>query len=255
MFTSRAEYRLLLDIDSADLRLTEHGHSLGLIGEARYARFLERKERARRYTELLQSTELNPTTEVVKRGRAALGIEITEPTTPARLLRRSDVTPEGIERLLGDEIPASMTKGERRSIENRLRYAGYIERQERDLLRLRREEGRRIPDGFDFAGVSGLSGEVVEKLSRARPESLAQASRISGVTPAALTLINVYLEKLRRSAFISRTYHEHQHRRTDTPYSAESSSLPSTGSRPARRRRPDSRPDQEATTADTHSGR
>jgi len=206
MFTSRAEYRLLLDIDSADLRLTDRGHALGLIGEKRYARFLERKERARRYNELLRTTEINPTAEMVKRCRSALGIEIGEPTTPALLLRRSDVDLEGIERLLGAGLAGTITRSERRSIENRLRYGGYIERQERDLQRLRREEGRRIPEGFDFAGVSGLSREVVEKLSRARPENLAQASRISGITPAALSLINVQLEKFRRSAFISRTY-------------------------------------------------
>jgi len=255
MFTSRAEYRLLLDIDSADLRLTDRGHALGLIGEKRYARFLERKERARRYNELLRTTEINPTAEMVKRCRSALGIEIGEPTTPALLLRRSDVDLEGIERLLGAGLAGAITGSERRSIENRLRYGGYIERQERDLQRLRREEGRRIPEGFDFAGVSGLSREVVEKLSRARPENLAQASRISGITPAALSLINVQLEKFRRSAFISRTYLLHQRRRTDTPCSAESSPLPSSGSRPARPRTSCSPADPEATVSDTRSGK
>jgi tRNA uridine 5-carboxymethylaminomethyl modification enzyme len=109
------------------------------------------------------------------------------------------VTAEGIERFLADhagvEVPAGLTARERRTVANRLRYGGYIERQERDRERLRREEGRRIPAGFDFAAVGGLSREIREKLERARPETLAEAARLSGVTPAALTLLNVALQR------------------------------------------------------------
>jgi tRNA uridine 5-carboxymethylaminomethyl modification enzyme len=205
MFTSRAECRLLLDIDSADLRLTEEGRRLGLIGDGRYVRFLERKRRVERYTGILRSTTVTPAAATARRARETMGIDLAEPTTPALLLRRSDVTLEGLERFLGDAIPGGLGVRERRSIENRLRYGGYIERQERDLLRLRREEGRRIPGDFDFAAIPGLSREVVEKLSLARPENLSQAGRISGITPAALTLINVYLEKTRRRSLTSGT--------------------------------------------------
>ena len=134
----------------------------------------------------------------VRRGREALGITLSEPTTPARLLRRGDVSLEALERFLGEKFPVRLLDRDRRSVENRLRYGGYIERQERALRRLRREEGRPIPSGFDFTRIPGLSSEVVEKLTRIRPESLAQAARISGITPAALTLVNVYLEKVRR---------------------------------------------------------
>jgi tRNA uridine 5-carboxymethylaminomethyl modification enzyme len=199
MFTSRAEYRLLLDIDSADLRLTGHGRRLGLVGPDRYARFLERQDRVRRLTEVLESLTLNPNTGTMERAERTLGIRVSEPTTPALLLRRTDVTFEAMERFLGDRVPERLGPRERRYVWNRMRYGGYIERQEKDVERLRREEQRRIPSRFDYRAIPGLSAEVVEKLTRARPESLAQAGRISGVTPAALSLINIYLEKERRS--------------------------------------------------------
>jgi tRNA uridine 5-carboxymethylaminomethyl modification enzyme len=203
MFTSRAEYRLLLDIDSADLRLSEMGRSLGLIGDQRYARFQARVDRIRRYTEMLERTPIVPGAASVERARQVLGIALTEPTTPALLLRRSDIAIETLELFLGAEVPEGLQERERRFVANRLRYGGYIERQERDLGRLRREEGRSIPPDFDFTVIAGLSREVVEKLSRSRPANLAEAGRISGVTPAALSLVNVYLEKARRKRTIS----------------------------------------------------
>ena len=234
MFTSRAEYRLLLDIDSADLRLTDHGRLIGLIGDGRYARFLDRKERVRRYTRALETKVINPTAAVSRRAREALGVTLADPTTPARLLRRSDVSIDGIERFLEDILPERLAARERRSVENRMRYGGYIEKQERDLERLRREEGRRIPPQFDFASIPGLSREVVEKLESARPESLAEAGRISGVTPAALGLINVYLEKARRAGITSGTCPSRSRRRTDTPRTVASSCPPIPGSPPDR---------------------
>jgi tRNA uridine 5-carboxymethylaminomethyl modification enzyme len=94
-----------------------------------------------------------------------------------------------------EELTAALTARERRTVANRLRYGGYIERQERDRERLRREESRRIPAGFDYATVGGLSREVTEKLSRTRPETLAEAGRIPGITPAALMILNVALER------------------------------------------------------------
>ncbi|HEU4401584.1 MAG TPA: tRNA uridine-5-carboxymethylaminomethyl(34) synthesis enzyme MnmG, partial [Candidatus Polarisedimenticolia bacterium] len=209
MFTSRAEYRLLLDIDSADLRLTEKGRRLGLIGDRRYARFCERRERVEGVMEKLTTTVLTPTPATLRRAEETLGISFCEPTSPALLLRRGDVTIDALGRFLPDALPPGLHRRERRFVENRMRYGGYIERQERDLKRLRKEEGRTIPLGFEYDKIAGLSREVVEKLTRARPSSLAQAGRISGVTPAALTLINVYLEKGRRTAATSGTCPSH----------------------------------------------
>jgi len=220
MFTSRAEYRLLLDIDSADLRLTPRGRALGLIGDGRWERFRAREARVRSFATLLESTPVVPTAAVAERALRTIGIALAEPTTAARLLRRSDVGIEGIEAFLGDAVPAGITDRERRYVANRMRYGGYIERQERDLARLRREEGRGIPDDFDYFAVAGLSGEIVETLTRVRPRTLAQAGRIQGITPAALTLVNVYLEKWRRSRTISRTDRALRPRRTGSDRTA-----------------------------------
>ncbi|MBI1950584.1 MAG: tRNA uridine-5-carboxymethylaminomethyl(34) synthesis enzyme MnmG [Acidobacteria bacterium] len=200
MFTSRAEYRLLLDVDSADLRLTGHGRSAGLIGDGRYARFLERRDGILAFARDLETQTLPPASDAARRAEESLGVRITEPTTPARLLRRSDVDIEALLRLVGGQSPPALRQRDRRYVASRLRYGGYIERQQRDLERLRREEGRRIPPGFEYEGIPGLSSEIVEKLTRARPETLAQAARISGVTPAALSLINIFLEKTVRTA-------------------------------------------------------
>jgi len=216
MFTSRAEYRLLLDIDSADLRLTEHGRRVGLVTDARYARFLERRDGVRAFSALLETTSLRPDAETRLRAERTLGVRLVEPTTPALLLRRSDVSIEAMERFLGDRAPARLKRRDRLYVANRMRYEGYIERQEKDLERLRREEDRRIPRDFEFERMPGLSREVVEKLRRARPETLAQAARISGVTPAALTLINVHLEKARRATSSSGTGPSHPRRRADS---------------------------------------
>jgi len=228
MFTSRAEYRLLLDIDSADLRLTELGRRAGLIGDGRYARFVARRDGVRSFGRLLETKTLTPDSETQKRAEEHLGVRLTEPTTPARLLRRSDVTIEALERFLGDDVPPGLRPRDRRYVASRLRYGGYIERQEKDLERLQREERRRIPPEFEYEGIPGLSREIVEKLGRARPETLAQAACISGVTPAALSLINIYLEKARRAATTSGpgTGPLHPPRRTDSRCSAGPSGSP-----------------------------
>jgi len=216
MFTSRAEYRLLLDIDSADLRLTRHGHRVGLIPPARFERFLRRERRLNDYRKVLEETEITPRSAVVERGRELLGITLSAATTPAMLLRRGDVSLASINRFLGAAVSGETTERERRSVADRLRYGGYIERQERDRARLEREEERSIPADFDFAAIPGLSREVVEKLSAIRPETIARASRISGVTPAALSLLVIYLEKARRRPVSSDTAPAHRRRRTDS---------------------------------------
>jgi len=227
MFTSRAEHRLLLDIDSADLRLTEHGRSVGLIGDERYGRFLARRDGIRAFTRVLETVTLRRSDETER----ALGVRIEEPTTPALLLRRNDVSLDALLEVVGDDAARGLDSRDRRYVASRLRYGGYIERQERDLERLRREDERRIPPEFDYAGLPGLSKEIVEKLGRVRPATLAQAARISGVTPAALTLINIYLEKARRErtgpASTARgTAPERRPRRIDTRCNAGRSGSP-----------------------------
>jgi tRNA uridine 5-carboxymethylaminomethyl modification enzyme len=230
MFTSRAEYRLLLDIDSADLRLTPRGRALGLVGDGRWERFRERAGRVRRYADLLTGTSIVPDAATADRARRTLGIVPAAPTTAALLLRRSDVTFEGLEGFLAasglpaGEAATGLPDRERRAVADRMRYGGYIERQERDLDRLRREEGRRIPPDFVFARVAGLPAEAVEKLSASRPASLAEAGRVPGITPAALSLINVYLEKWRRERTISGTDPGSGRRRTGTASNAASES-------------------------------
>ncbi len=150
----------------------------------------------------METTTLTPRPHVVERAERVLGIRFSEPTTPSHLMRRSDVRLADLELFLDGALPEGLSGRERSSVENRLRYGGYIERQERDVMRMSREEGRRIPSRFDYASVPGLSNEIVEKLTRARPENLAQAARISGVTPAAVTLINILLEKERRAGAV-----------------------------------------------------
>jgi len=231
MFTSRAEHRLLLDIDSADLRLTEHGRLVGLIGDERYGRFLARRDGIRAFTRVLETVTLRPSGETARRAERALGMRIEEPTTPALLLRRNDVSLDALLEVVGDDAARGLAGRDRRYVAGRLRYGGYIERQERDLERLRREDERRIPPEFDYAGLPGLSKEIVEKLGRVRPATLAQASRISGVTPAALTLINIHLEKARRertgqAATARGTAPERRPRRIDSRCNGERSGSP-----------------------------
>src|SRR5262249_29283504 len=162
------------------LRLTEHGRRLGLIGDERYARFVERRDGVADFQHWLETLTLTPTAETQARALACLGVRLGEPTTPALLLPRGDVTLHGPERFLAPGGPGGLRLRDRRYVTNRMRYGGYIERQERDLQRLRREEGRRIPADFSYEGIPGLSREIVEKLERACPETLAQAGRISG---------------------------------------------------------------------------
>jgi tRNA uridine 5-carboxymethylaminomethyl modification enzyme len=195
MFTSRAEYRLLLRHDNADFRLREKGHAAGLVTDEGYERFLEKKALLSEEMGRLKATRVKPA--AVNAALMALGTSaIEEDASLEQLLKRPEIGYSFIERMSPSAAPLS---GEmKRQVETEVKYEGYIRRQMEAAERLRNSELRKIPMDFDYRGVNGLSTEVLGKLEEVRPESLGQAGRIPGVTPAALTLLMLALEKRRR---------------------------------------------------------
>jgi tRNA uridine 5-carboxymethylaminomethyl modification enzyme len=202
MFTSRAEFRLHLRIDNADRRLTPHGRRVGLIGDQAWADHLAKQQRMSALKDYLENTRPSalPATLAEKVGNAS-------GATYAQLLKRPEVTIEDfvpmLRQFLADDqrpttddssILPSQLRNELKSVETEIKYAGYLQQQERAIERLKKAEQRSIPDWFDYTSVSGLSREMKEKLQRVRPRTIAQASRIPGVTPAAVSLVNVYIE-------------------------------------------------------------
>ena len=192
MFTSRAEYRLLLREDNADLRLTEKGRKLGLVGETRWRHFCEKRERIGTELQRLEQTVLGPDAPLA----SALGQYLKEPLRQehslASLLRRPEL---GYRHLQAQDPNAVMEPQAARAIEAEIKYAGYAARQQAEIDRLRRHEEQALPASLDYSLVTGLSTEVCQKLSTRRPATLGQASRIPGVTPAALSLLLVHLKK------------------------------------------------------------
>ena len=193
LFTSRAEYRLLLREDNADLRLTQWGHELGLVDQEAVARLHEKERLLQEEEARLAGRRLYPSAavneELARRGTAAL----KEPTPILNLVKRPQLDLATLYRLAGEEppVPAEVVE----QLEIRHKYEGYIRRQEESAAKFAQGEGRRIPPDFDYAAVPGLSLEVREKLQEVRPRSLGQAARISGVTPAALAILMVYLKR------------------------------------------------------------
>ncbi len=192
MFTSRAEYRLLLRHDNADLRLRERGFALGLVGEGEYARFREKREAIASECERLARTRVRP--EAVNAAlQRADGSPVAESVSLEQLLRRPEVDYALIESLLPPESP--LAEEVKAQVEIGTKYAGYIRRQEEAAAKLRRSEAMKIPPDFDYRDLKGLSSEVLSKLEEVRPENLGQAGRIPGVTPAALTLIMLTVKR------------------------------------------------------------
>ena len=202
MFTSRAEFRLLLDIDSADRRLTPHGRRIGLVDDARWDRFRDGRARADRALAWLVGREITPTAPMRRRVRERLGFELGErPIRLDRLLARPGVDLDGLQSVLPGEHPLADLRGhERGHVECRAHYDGYLKRQEEEVARYRGAEERTIPDAFSYRGLSGLSAEIVEKLEQVRPRTLGQASRIPGLTPAAISLLEILLARSARAA-------------------------------------------------------
>jgi len=196
MFTSRAEYRLLLRQDNADLRLMDLGHQLGLVPRAVYTRFLVKREAIEREVARLKETRPAWTFELRSKLSEMQLDGITSGQTLSQLLKRPELTYRGLMEAVGEQAVDDDIIAE--AVEITIKYDGYIQRQLQQVARFKRLEESRIPGSFDYDGVIGFSREVVEKLKRVRPASIGQASRISGVTPAAISLLLVALERGRR---------------------------------------------------------
>ena len=230
MFTSRAEFRLHLRIDNADRRLTPHGRRVGLISDEAWVDFNEKQGRLARIKNVLEATRLNAEMltriEIPASGSDRLGTGASpvqaEPSSPvvssaagqtlAQLLKRPEVIVEQLVPILRDLAPEffarnfsaspatsavfipSEVRNELKSVETEIKYEGYLLQQQRAMERLKKSEQHSIPEWFDYCSVSGLSREMQEKLTKVRPRTIGQASRIPGVTPAAVSLVNVYIE-------------------------------------------------------------
>ncbi len=193
MFTSRAEHRLLLREDNADVRLSAFGRGIGLIDAKSAERTLRKKEDIARESQRLEDTILTPN-DAVNAQLSALGTaEIKTPTSLAKLLRRPELSFGDIQSL--SPAPTPLSTGVGAEVEIEVKYAGYIRRQEEGVNRVRHMEEALIPNEIDYTGVQGLSNEVKEKLLTLRPRSLGQASRIPGVTPAAVSLLAIHLKR------------------------------------------------------------
>ena len=198
MFTSRAEYRLLLREDNADLRLRELGHEIGLVSAAVYEKFQQKRKSVDELLALLSDVRLNPKPEVKKTLEdLGLGV-INQPVTLKDLLRRPEAKMKDIAQIDSGILSFDSEAAEQASI--LVKYDGYIRRQKEQVERVKHLEGRKIPEGLDYQTIPGLSTEVKEKLTKIRPISLGQASRISGITPAAVTIIQIYLKKWEQDA-------------------------------------------------------
>lgn len=194
MFTSRAEYRLLLREDNADLRLRDLGYQIGLVSRGLYERFQEKREAIERLLALLSDVRLNPRPDVNRMLESLDLGSINQPATLKDLLRRPGADLSNIAKLDNRILSFDSEVTEQATIF--VKYDGYIRRQMEQVERLRRLEGTHIPEDFDYWQTPGLSNEVKEKLSRIHPISLGQASRISGITPAAVSIVQIYLKKL-----------------------------------------------------------
>ncbi len=198
MFTSRAEYRLLLREDNADLRLTEKGRELGLVDDQRWRLFSEKREAIEVERARLQATWMRPATLPADEAQRVLGQPLSREVCLWDLLRRPGVSYDALMSLPQTDVSidsAAVSEQVANQVEVQAKYAGYIDRQHEEIARNRRHQDRTLPEDFDYATVNGLSAEVCEKLQCSRPATLGQAARIPGMTPAAISLLLVYLKK------------------------------------------------------------
>lgn len=192
MFTSRAEYRLVLREDNADLRLTEKGRELGLVDDQRWSRFNAKREAIALEQQRLQTTWVQPQSEQGRAFAERFGTPLTHEYNLLDLLRRPEVDYHSLCELTG---VADVAADAAEQVEIHTKYAGYIERQQDEIERLRQSENTRLPEDLDYQTLNGLSNEIKHKLAEVRPQTLGQASRIPGVTPAAVSLLLIHLKK------------------------------------------------------------
>jgi len=184
MFTSRAEFRLQLRIDNAEERLTPIGRRVGLVSEARWNLYLKKQQQKARLRELMGQTRVEP---------AKFNLAAEDRPTLLEWLKRPEASAERLREWASKALGEQPVRGVLSNVETETKYAGYIAQQERQVERLKNAENRKIPDGFCFGGIPGLSREIRDKLERVRPRTLGQAGRIPGVTPAAIAILEVYL--------------------------------------------------------------
>jgi tRNA uridine 5-carboxymethylaminomethyl modification enzyme len=198
LFTSRAEYRLLLGVDTVLPRLLPHGRRLGLICDGEYSEAMRSEARLRKAEEALRERMFNPSLATRSVFRERLGIELEGQTNAYKLLQRKDLSIDRLE-AVDPTMFAGLDREERSILETRVRYEGYIRREREKLEVLRPFESRQIPEGFHYVGISGLSHEVIEQCSRRKPRTVGEASRIPGVTPAAIAIISAHVARSGRS--------------------------------------------------------
>jgi tRNA uridine 5-carboxymethylaminomethyl modification enzyme len=194
MFTSRAEYRLLLREDNADLRLTEIAHGLGLVDEHRWSGFCHKAEAIETEKQRLQNTWVSPQSCDSEISLQVLGQLLGKEQNLAEILKRPDVKLADVLRLAG-LTALSDDESVAQQLEIQAKYAGYITRQSEEISKQRKHENTSLPENMDYTAVHGLSNEVLQKLNAHRPVTLGQAARISGVTPAAISLLMVHLKR------------------------------------------------------------
>ncbi|WP_343554373.1 tRNA uridine-5-carboxymethylaminomethyl(34) synthesis enzyme MnmG [Pantoea sp.] len=202
MFTSRAEYRLMLREDNADLRLTETGRELGLVDDARWARYNQKLEAIEQERQRLRDLWVHPKSDNVAEVNAVISAPLTKEASGEDLLRRPEMT-YPLLTSLASYGPALLDEQAAEQVEIQVKYEGYIARQQEEIDRQQRNENTLLPVELDYRQVNGLSNEVIAKLNDHKPTSIGQASRISGITPAAISILLIYLKKqglLRKSA-------------------------------------------------------
>ncbi|EAD5841483.1 tRNA uridine-5-carboxymethylaminomethyl(34) synthesis enzyme MnmG [Listeria innocua] len=193
LLTSRAEYRLLLRHDNADLRLTEIGHEIGLISDERYERFLAKQSAIEAEKERLQKTRIKPTAEVQAMLKEIGSGELKDGILAADLLRRPEITYDKIAQIVSRETFVTDEIAEQ--VEIQIKYEGYIQKSNLQVEKMKRMEDKKIPENIDYDAISGLATEALEKLKKIEPLSIAQASRISGVNPTDISILLVYIEQ------------------------------------------------------------
>ena len=202
MFTSRAEYRLMLREDNADARLTAKGRELGLVCDTRWASFNQKMEQIEQERQRLRSQWIHPQHPACEQINRLLKTPLSRESNLEELIRRPEINYADLVAIDG-LAPASIEPAAAEQVEIQIKYQGYIERQQDEIDKHKRHEQTQLPEQFDYQSVKGLSNEVIAKLNATQPQTVGQASRISGVTPAAISLLLVYLKKqglLRKSA-------------------------------------------------------